>query len=318
MLLRSLLVGCWLLLITPLFAQPTYDILIRQARVLDGTGNPWVYADVGISDERITGVGDLSGESASREIDAAGLYLAPGFIDVHSHAGPALATRELSQARPLLAQGITTVVINPDGGGPLDLESQRESLLDHGLGVHVARMVPHGSVRRAVLGMSNRDPGEEELEQMKKLVRQGMEAGALGLSSGLYYAPGSYSRTEEVIELARVASLYKGVYASHIRDEADYNIGVVGAVDEVIRIAREAELPGIVTHIKVLGPHVWGFSSALVSRIERARQEGIQATYQEPHQLSQGVVYLLIAGRPAIDQGRFTGVLAGQVLRRER
>ena len=268
-------------------AQPPYDILIRNARVLDGTGNPWFRADVAISDETITAVGDLSGKSGRREINATGLYLAPGFVDVHSHSGSALTTRELSHARPLLAQGVSTVIINPDGGGRVDLERQRESLLEHGLGVHVAQMIPHGSVRRAVLGMSDRDPGEQELEHMRRLVRQGMEAGALGLSSGLYYAPGSYSRTEEVIELARVASFYNGVYASHIRDEADYNIGVVGAVEEVIRIAREAQLPGIVTHIKVLGPRVWGFSAALVSRIERARDEGVEVfADQYPYEAS--------------------------------
>jgi N-acyl-D-aspartate/D-glutamate deacylase len=124
--------------------------------------------------------------------------------------------------------------------------------------------------------MEDRAPTDEELDRMRELVRAGMEEGAFGLSSGLYYAPGSYAATEEVIELAKVAAKYGGVYTSHIRDEADYNIGLVAAVDEVIRIAREAELPGIVTHIKALGPRVWGYSLALVQRIERARAEGIQ------------------------------------------
>jgi N-acyl-D-amino-acid deacylase len=257
-------------------AQEPYDIIIRNGRVLDGSGDPWYYADIAISGERIVAVGDLEGARARRVIDADGLYVAPGFIDVHTHAGEALDEPGLSAARPLLSQGITTVVINPDGGGPVDLAAQRAALLKDGLGVNVAQLIGHGSVRRRVLGMEDRAPTAEELERMRELVRAGMEEGGFGLSSGLYYAPGSYAATEEVIELAKVVAEYGGVYTSHIRDEADYNIGVVAAVDEVIRIAREAELPGIVTHIKVLGPRVWGYSLALVRRIERARAAGVE------------------------------------------
>lgn len=253
-----------------------FDVVIRDGRVLDGTGNPWMNVDVGIRGDRIVAVGDLEDAAAARVIDASGLYVAPGFIDAHSHAGSGLAGRELSSARPQLAQGITTLFVNPDGGGAVDLVRQRESLLEHGLGVNVAQLVPHGSVRREVLGMEDRAPTAAEMEQMRTLVRRGMEAGAFGLSSGPYYAPGSYSSTEELIELARVVSGFDGIYTSHIRDEADFSIGVVAATEEVIRIAREAELPGIVTHIKVLGPRVWGFSAALVSRIERAREEGVE------------------------------------------
>ncbi|KPJ97906.1 MAG: hypothetical protein AMS20_16660, partial [Gemmatimonas sp. SG8_28] len=212
-----------------------YDVIIRGARMLDGMGNPWRYADVAVTGETIAAVGDLSNSTAQRVIDASGLYLAPGFIDVHTHDGPGLATPELSHARPLLAQGITTVFINPDGGGPSDLIAQRERLLEHGLGVNVAQLVPHGSVRGAVIGMDDRAATSHELDEMRDLVRRGMEAGAFGLSSGLYYAPGSYAETEEIIELAKVVGEFGGVYQSHIRDEADYNIGLVAAVDEVIR-----------------------------------------------------------------------------------
>lgn len=261
---------------SPASAQETYDLIIRNGRVLDGSGNPWHYADIAVAGARIVAVGDLEGARADRLIDAAGLYVAPGFIDVHTHAGGSLDRPELSGARPLLAQGITTIVINPDGGGPLDLAEQRAALLEHGLGVNVAQLVGHGSIRRRVLGMEDRAPTTEELRQMRELVRAAMEDGGFGLSSGLYYAPGSYAATEEVIELAKVAAEYGGVYTSHIRDEADYNIGLVAAVDEVIRIAREAKLPGIVTHIKALGPRVWGYSLALVQRIEGARAEGVE------------------------------------------
>jgi N-acyl-D-aspartate/D-glutamate deacylase len=268
-------------------AAQQYDVLIRGGRVLDGTGNPWYYADVAISGDRIAAIGNLSGASATRVIDANGMYVAPGFIDSHSHAGGGLAQETLSAARPLLAQGITTVFVNPDGGGPIDMVRQRADLLAHGLGVNVAQMVPHGSVRGEVLGSADRAPTDAELARMKMIVRDGMVAGAFGLSSGPYYAPGSFAKTDELVELARIAAEYDGVYTSHIRDEADYTIGVVAAVDEVIQIAREAELPGIVTHIKALGPRVWGFAGALVRRIERARERGIEVyADQYPYEAS--------------------------------
>ena len=279
MLLRTSRVALLSLLtaaLIPVVTWAQHDVIVRNARLLDGAGNPWRYADVAVSGDRIAAIGDLSAARAERVIDASGLYVAPGFIDVHTHAGDGLATAELSHARPLLAQGITTVVINPDGGGPVDLVEQRERLLEHGLGVNVAQLVGHASVREVAIGMDDRAPTPQELDRMKLLVREAMEAGAFGLSSGLYYAPGSYAETEEVIALSRVVAEYGGVYQSHIRDEADYNIGVVAAVDEVIRIAREAELPGIVTHIKALGPRVWGYSAAIVFRIARARDLGIE------------------------------------------
>ncbi len=253
-----------------------YDLVIRNGRVVDGTGTPWYYADVAVSGDRIVAVGDLSKARARRVIDATDLYVAPGFIDPHSHAGPGLISQELSEARPILAQGITTVFINPDGGGPVDLAGQRAGLLEHGLGVNVAQLVPHGSIRREVLGMEDRAPTAAELERMIDMVREGMEAGAFGLSSGLFYPPGSYADLEEVIQLAKIASEYDGVYTSHIRDESDYNIGLVAAVKEVLRVARVAGLPGVVTHIKALGPRVWGLSNTVIERIRQARKEGIE------------------------------------------
>ena len=260
----------------PAAAQQTFDILIRGGRLLDGTGNPWYYADVGIRGDRIAAVGDLAGATARRTIDATGLYVAPGFIDAHTHAGGGLVRPELSRARPLLAQGITTVIINPDGQGPVDLVAQRETLERNALGVNVAQLIGHGSVRQAVLGMDDRAPSDAELDRMRALVRTAMAAGAFGLSSGPYYAPGSYAATDELIALAAVAAEYDGAYTSHIRDEADYSIGVIAALDEVIAVAREARLPSVATHLKALGPRVWGFGPALAMRIERARAEGLE------------------------------------------
>ena len=257
-------------------AAGEYDLVIRNGKVLDGSGAPWYRADVGVQGERIVAVGDLANADAGRTIDASGLYVAPGFIDLHSHAAPGLATEELSVAHPLLAQGITLVVVNPDGGGPADLLDQEGELIEHGLGVNVAQFITHGAVRGAVVGMEDRAPTGSELEEMRELVRTAMEHGAVGLSSGLFSAPGSFAETDELIELAKVAAEYGGFYSSHIRDESNYTVGVVASVEEVIEIAREAGLPGNVTHIKSLGPPVWGSSVDIIERIEEARREGVE------------------------------------------
>jgi N-acyl-D-amino-acid deacylase len=253
-----------------------HDVLIRNGMVLDGTGSPWFRADVALRGDRIAAVGDLSHARGLVEIDATGLMVAPGFIDTHTHAGGGLATEGLSHALPLLAQGITMVLVNPDGRSPLDLAAQREALLRHGLGVNVGQMVGHGSLREAVMGMEDRLATPEELEKMKSLLRAGLEEGAWGLSAGPFYTPGSYSDTREHVELGKVAAEFGVPYQSHVRDEADYTIGVVAAVEEVITVAREAGIPGVLTHAKVLGPNVWGFSHAIVHRIERAREEGVE------------------------------------------
>ena len=283
-----------LLTATPAVAQD-YDVLIRNGRVLDGTGNPWFYADVAIRGDRIAAVGDLGDATARRVIDATGLYVTPGFIDTHSHAGGGLAG-DRSHAQPLLAQGITTVLVNPDGGGPADMAEQRASLLADGIGVNVGQLVPHGSVRGAVMGSENRAATPAELDRMREMVRRGMEEGAFGLSSGLYYSPGNYAPLEEVVELGKVVKPYGGAYQSHIRDEADYTIGLVAAVDEVIDVARGADIPGVVTHVKALGPRVWGFSQAIVHRIERAREEGVEVyADQYPYEASgTGVTAALV------------------------
>lgn len=277
-------------------AQEQVDVLITDGKILDGTGNPWYYADIGIKGDRIVAVGDLAKVSASDTIDAKGLYVSPGFIDVHSHSGPGLEDPKLSGAEPLLRQGITSVAINPDGGGSIDLENQKRKLLEHGLGVNVAQLVPHGSIREEVIGMADRAPSTAEMEQMKQLVHEGMQNGAFGLSSGPFYSPGSFASTQELIKLAEVAAEYGGVYTSHIRDESNYTIGLEAAVDEVIEIARKAELPGIVTHIKALGPPVWDLSSTIVENIENAREEGVEVfADQYPYEASAtGLISALV------------------------
>ncbi len=243
---------------------------------MDGSGNPWLRADIGIRGDRIAAVGRLAGATAKTTIDAADRLVTPGFIDVHSHAAESLTREPLRQAQPILAQGVTTIVVNPDGGGPVDLAAQRAALENGGVGPNVALLIGHAAARRAVIGGANREPTPDELTKMRALVRQGMEQGAFGLSSGLFYTPGSFAKTEEVIELAKVAAEFGGLYTSHVRDEGNYNIGIVASVQEVIRIAEEGGLIGIVSHMKALGPDSWGLATAMTMRIEAARRRGVQ------------------------------------------
>jgi N-acyl-D-aspartate/D-glutamate deacylase len=168
------------------------------------------------------------------------------------------------------------ILANPDGRSPLNLLDQRDRLLEHGLGVNVGPMVGHGSIRQAVLGMENRLSTPEEMAEMKRLLRNALAQGAWGFSAGPFYTPGSYSDTDEHVELGKVAAEFDVPYQSHVRDEADYSVGVVDAVEEIITVSREAGIPGVFTHAKVLGPNVWGFSQAIVHRIERARAEGLE------------------------------------------
>lgn len=251
-------------------------VLIRNGRVLDGSGNPWVRADVLLRGDRVAAVGQLGDVEADETLDATGLYVAPGFIDTHSHAGGGLASEGLSHGRPLLVQGVTTIFANPDGGGPVDLSQQRADLLEHGLGVNVAQFIGHGSVRGAVMGAEDRAPTPPELHEMKALVRAAMAEGAWGLSSGTFYVPGAYSEPEEIEDLAREVAPFGGAYQSHYRDESTYTVGLIAAVDEVINVGRVAGIPAVLTHVKALGPFVWGYGAAVVSRVERAREEGVQ------------------------------------------
>ena len=192
-----------------------FDILIRNGRVLDGTGNPW-YPRRHRHPRRPRSRGRTASGRARRRrrwSTHTDRYVTPGFIDVHSHAGPGLLTAGLKHGQPVLAQGITTVLVNPDGGGPVDLAAQRATYEKQGIGPNVGLFVPHGSIRQQVMGMSDRDPDAADLAKMVALAREGMQAGGVGLSSGLYYAPGSYSKTAEVVAMARATAPFGGVYS---------------------------------------------------------------------------------------------------------
>jgi N-acyl-D-amino-acid deacylase len=291
--MRRLLFGCFSFLTAAHLAsnapqaQPSFDLLIRNGRVMDGTGNPWLRADIGIRGDRIAAVGRVAADRAVRVVDAADRLVTPGFIDVHSHAAEGLTRPSLRQGRPIIAQGVTTVVVNPDGGGPVDLGAQAARLQEGGFGPNIALLIGHGSVRRDVLGNENRAPTAGELERMRALVTRGMAAGAFGLSSGLFYTPGSFATTDEVVALARAAGESGGLYTSHIRDEGNYTIGVVAAVQEVIRVAEEAGVIGIVSHMKALGPDNWGLAMAATMRIDEARARGVQVfADQYPYEAS--------------------------------
>lgn len=265
------------------------SVVLRGGQVLDGTGNPWFRADVLIAGGRIERVGIVPEDSlpaGTETLDLTGLTVLPGFIDPHSHAASGLADPALRAGEPLIRQGITTVMVNPDGGGPADLAAQRAELEAGGVGVQVALMIGHGAVRREVLGMEARPPTPEELERMAGLVRAGMDAGAFGMTGGLYYAPGSYAENDEVVRLAAEIAPF-GAFVSHIRDESDYNIGLVAAVGEVIEVAEANGIRGVVTHFKALGPPVWGLSRDAVAAIEEARARGVEVfADQYPYEAS--------------------------------
>src|SRR5262249_3236602 len=256
------------------------DTLIRGGSALDGTGSDAIKTDLGITGDRIVFIGDAAKEGieAMRTIDATGLVVAPGFIDPHTHASEDFGDPERKSNLPFLFQGVTTVVVGNDGRSPLPIGEALDQWQRQGIGANVALLVGHGSVRGKVLGAADTQPTEEQLAQMKQLVRQAMEEGAFGMSTGLYYAPGSFAKTEEVIELAKVVAERGGIYDSHMRDESSYNIGLLGSIEEVIRIGREARLPVHISHIKALGTDVWGQSAKAIELVNRARAEGIDVT----------------------------------------
>ena len=292
--LRSSIAGVVLALASscPLVAQGrVVDLLIRGGTVVDGTGAAERRADVGITMDRIAFVGDATAANVrgSRVIDATGMIVSPGFIDPHSHTLEDLSNTERRGNVNYLMQGVTTVITNNDGGGTLEIGQRLRAWATDGIGTNAALYVPHGSVRSAVLGMSDAAPTAKQLDSMRALVARGMLEGAIGMSTGLYYAPGSYATTDEVIELAKIAAREGGIYDSHMRDEGSYTSGgVIGSVNETIRIAREARIPVHIAHIKALGTDVWGQSDSIVVLINAARAAGLHVTADQYPYLASG------------------------------
>jgi dihydroorotase/N-acyl-D-amino-acid deacylase len=252
---------------------PTYDLVLRNGRIVDGTGSPWYRADIAITGESIARIAPLITDPSARVIDVGGLVVAPGFIDIHTHARRGIF--EIPTADNYLRQGVTTLVEGPDGGSDVPLQPFLERVATARITPNFATFIGQGSIRSDVVGSANRAATAEELERMRGLVRQGMEQGAFGLSSGLFYVPGTFTPTDEVVELAKVAGRMGGIYISHMRNEAG---GVVDSVRETIAIGERGGLPTQVTHHKVIGKKYWGRSVDTLTLIDEARARGVDAT----------------------------------------
>ena len=264
-----------LLLLSAAFAQD-YDLVVRHGRVVDGTGAPANAADVAVRDGRIIAVGkDLAGRGRA-EIDARGRVVAPGFIDVHTHSED---IDELPAAENFLRMGVTTIVTGNCGSSKLEVARFFDTITKTGVGINVATLIGQGTVRGQVMGGSFMRPAtSEELERMRALVDQAMQDGAVGMSTGLIYLPGTFTKTEEIIELAKVVSAHGGIYASHMRHET---VKIFEALGELIRIAREANLPAEVSHLKLSGPAAWGRTADVIAMLDRARADGLRITHDQ-------------------------------------
>ena len=291
--------SCVLFFLSSLIAQNAsastasqFDVLIKNGRIIDGSGNPWYRADIGIRGDRIVAIGRLTGATAGRVIDASGFVVSPGFIDTLGQSEMALLIDNRSLSK--LSQGITSEItgeggsIAPQNAQTLaelrpalqqyhlqidwtDLDGYFKRLKRDGTPLNLGTYVGAAQIREAVMGDANRAPTPEELERMKSLVAQAMQQGALGISTALIYPPGHYAKTEELIELAKVVSQYGGIYASHMRSEGSSE---VAAVEEALRIGREANVPVEIFHLKVIGEPRWGSMPKIVGMIQAARDAG--------------------------------------------
>jgi N-acyl-D-amino-acid deacylase len=266
----------WLTFLTNIAQAQSYDLVILNGKLVDGSGNPWYYADVAIQNGKIVRIDNLKHVSSTRVIDATGLIVAPGFIDVHAHIeGSEMTT---PTADNFIHDGVTSVVTGNCGGSNLSISEYFKRLDSLKTSVNIASLIGHNTVRRAAMGDAQRDPTPDELKKMETLVTDAMNAGAVGLSTGLIYVPGTYSKTDEVVALARMAAQQGGVYASHIRDEGDK---VTDAVNEAINIGRLAKIPVEISHFKVTYKPNWGRSVETIKLVEDARKEGLDVTIDQ-------------------------------------
>lgn len=252
--------------------QP-FDILIEHAHIVDGSGNPWYQGDIGIRGDTIAAIGRLEAAPAKLRIDAQGLTVSPGFIDIHTHSRRGIFQDPAAQN--YIRQGVTTVIEGNDGSSPLPLAPFLKQVAEAHPAVNFGTFVGQGSIRQQVLGLENRKATPEEISKMKEIARQAMQDGALGLSTGLFYVPGNFTPTEEVVEIAKVVAGFGGMHISHMRDEA---AGVLDSVRETIRIGEEGGLPTQVTHHKIIGASNWGKSVETLRLVEEARARGVDVT----------------------------------------
>lgn len=303
---------------------PELDLLIRGGRVIDGSGAPARSADIAVANGRIVAVG-RTGDEAARVIDASGLVITPGFIDVHSHDDVALLSGPGLDFKA--AQGVTTVVCGNCGVGAAPANERMEEFYRRGVegilgpvrafeweslsefydavraarpSVNAAFLVPHGALRVAAMGWERREPTDDELAKMQELLAEGMKAGALGLSTGLIYPPGAFAQTDELIELTRVVAGYGGLYASHIRNEGG---GLLEAVGEAIRIGQEAGVPVQISHHKASGQANWGLTQQSLPLIDEARAKGLDVTIDAYPYTAASTALSAVAPRGRIARG---------------
>lgn len=256
------------------------DILIVNGEVYDGVETMPQSLSIAIKGDTIVWVGDQNDKEvvATKTIDAKGLIVSPGFIDPHTHATNDLDNSKHSHNKPFLFQGVTTVTVGNDGSSPYPLAEYRDKCQELGVGTNVVALVGHGTIRKQVMGESDRKASKEELAQMQQLMQQELDAGAFGMSTGLFYAPGSYATTNEVVALAGVVAKNNGIYDTHMRDESTYSIGLIPAVQETIEIGERANIPVHISHIKCLGVDVWKQSDSIIKIVEEAQDKGIHVT----------------------------------------
>jgi N-acyl-D-aspartate/D-glutamate deacylase len=264
--------ACWSVLLVPALDEPVEaDVLIRGAVVVDGSGQAGVVGDVALRGERIVAVGRFTVAGKPKIIEAAGLVVAPGFIDLHTHSDDSLTRPPTNANLAYLLQGVTTVVTGNCGSGPIRVADYFRTLEKGRIGSNVIHLVPHNAVRQAVMRNANRSPTRDELARMVALVDQGMKEGAWGLSTGLIYNPGAYAQTEELITLAKAAAAQGGFYVSHIRGEG---VEVLQATEEALKIGRDGGLPVHISHMKASGRKVWGKAGEQIALVEKARKNG--------------------------------------------
>jgi N-acyl-D-amino-acid deacylase len=260
-----------LCLLPALAAQAAdYEVLIRNARVIDGSGNAWFRADIGVKDGHIAAIGKLDQATAARTIDARDRIVAPGFIDAHVHVEGNIERNP--RADNFVLDGVTTVITGNCGSSELDLAGWFDKIQKLGLGINVASLAGHNSIRREVMGAANRQATPEEIRKMQALVDRSMRDGAVGFSTGLEYVPGTYADTAEIVALAKAAAAHGGVYTSHMRNEGIHEIE---AITETVNIGREAGMPVEISHLKIDRRRVWGASDQSLALIEKFRREGV-------------------------------------------
>lgn len=252
-----------------------YDLAINNARIIDGTGNPWFRGSIGIRDGKIAKISRNEIIAADRIIDVGGLIVAPGFIDVHAHTEDIFSN---PTAENFIRMGVTSIVTGNCGGSVTDVGGFFANFSKTPLAINLATLIAHGSVRAKVMGLDNRAPTPEEQQRMNEIVEKAMRDGAVGLSTGLIYVPGTYAKTEEVIQLARVASRFGGIYASHIRNEGNE---VMDAIREAINIGEAANMPVEISHFKISSRALWGRTPETIGLVEAARSRGLQVTVDQ-------------------------------------